>query len=816
MRKKNILLLVLTFMLCGILSAQDNAMVDGTYSTDKINPGKFNEKLFQEMLITRVNSYLDSLGYEGFEQQDFFTVPATMHAEYMAVKQEATNEEAKTYLVKAGGTGIGAELVSKNTIKVSNEYITYNDLVEQIIARWSAGKNQKVLMGQRFFFAGVGAKVEENGKKVFVSMFIGNYASITPLNLNGDYLGKYNYGGDKNSERDFASLKVPVTTKKYGLKPYDEQYCKRVYRKMPNMWDLQEGLSVNEEGEIIFKYNDLKKFRKFMKGSKDALAVDIIQPEQFMCGSDNNADYSRNNLGYMTKRVWSKNLYKKNLAPGEGKKNKVTKLEVVLGYMPEGLNANDVEMNLMVIKEKSVCANIPRSYVDKKIYDYVPKIGMIPDTVITSGVGEYVPKAIKEKFSFRIMFEQGKYDYKPEEMVDVLATLNEPDFIIDKIFITAYSSLEGSAATNAKLQQQRAKSIVSALEQNQNSSIIDSIITAANLKDLQDALKGTIHDAVCTMTMDEAVAYVNANQKELESFLQDTRYADITIWITYDIEGAKEQKFVVSQFNKAIEAKRLDDALAMQKYILKQVVAGKYTESAVTDMKIPEGYDYVGLNMNKIWLTQFIYMDPIDEDYMKSVGDLYGLDNKNIYVDYNDVLCNVTVKDLYDETAVEKLQQRVDNLYNTTINVDLVDLLNIELQYQVMDLYKDSCGYDHPIVVRCLEKMKEIIKFDKLTWQSSLKFASIFINHSEYEYAIRLLEPWVKEEGVPQILLTTYVTLCSKVEYKVHSNNFVYALERLKAINPSIVCDMFKADRLSQQTFVNTKVKQLYCETCSK
>lgn len=782
--------------------SQERFMEDGVYSDDKINPANFKEKLFEKVLIGKVNSYLDSLGLEGFEQNEFFVSPAKAHVDYMIAKQDTKTDDYKSYLVDAGGTGVGAEVAGKITIKVSNEYISYDEVANQIVSRWSAGKPQKIIAGQKYFFAGVAAKVDE--KKVFISMFVGNYASITPLRIDG-------------ASTPTVTLAQPITTKKYGLKPYDEKLCKRVYRKMPNMWDLQEGLSVNDNGEIVFKYNDLKKFKRFMKGSKDALAVDIIQLEQFKCGEDNYVDYSRNNQGYMTKRVWSKKIYKKNLAPGEGRRNKVTKLETVLGLFPTTLNPQDVEMNLMVIKEKSVCANIPQSYVDKKIYDFVPKIGLLPDTVLASGMKEYTPKATKEKFNFRIKFEQGKYDYKPEEMAKVIATLNEPDFFIDKIFIRAYSSLEGSAATNAKLQQKRAESIVKALEENQNASIIDSIETSPNLKDLQEAVTGTQFEQLKDMDLNAAINYVNSNQKKLEPYLSETRYADIDIDITYDLRDAKkEQKYVLKQFNKAVEAKQLDLALSIQKYILKQVVSGRYDDQSVADMNIPEGYDFVGLNMNKVWLTQFIYSDPLDEDYRDRVDQLYNTDIANVYVDYNDVLCEIEVNDLKDEAYVDKLQARVDKLYNTPINMDMVDLLNIELQYQVMDIYKDSCGYDHPTVVKCLEKMKEIIKFDKLTWENSLKFASIFINHSDYEYAIHLLEPWIEDERVPLVYISTYVTVCSKVEYKVHSNNFVKALERLKQMDSKYFCDLFKGDKLSKQTFVNTKAKTLYCETCAR
>jgi hypothetical protein len=180
------------------------------------------------------------------------------------------------------------------------------------------------------------------------------------------------------------------------------------------------------------------------------------------------------------------------------------------------------------------------------------------------------------------------------------------------------------------------------------------------------------------------------------------------------------------------------------------------------------------------------------------------------------VLCEVLIKDLENEKTQQGLQNRIDKMYNTPIRVDLVDLLNIELQYQVMDIYKDSLGYDHPVVVKRMTKIKEIIKFNELTWQNSLKLASVFINHADYDYAVKLLEPWIYDENIPFVLLSTYVTVCSKVDYKVHSNNYVYALERVKKMDQDFFCKLFNSDKLSVQTFVNTRVKQMYCDACKK
>lgn len=784
---------------------QKRFMVGDDYSTDPINPESFNQALFQEVLLYKLNSYLDSLSMEGFQPQELFEKAAREHAIMMAETGNARLDGKGAYktvrdrLIATGGTGIGSEVVARINARVANEYISYDNLAEDCVFRWmSSGRYSKDLLAQKFFFAGAYAQFDESNRRIYVSLYVGNYASM------------------KQADHLYAELTMPPTTKRYGLKPYNDRVCQRALRRMPGYVDLQDGLSVNENGEIIFKHNNLRQIRRFIRSKRDGLAVDIVQKSQFSdCRTQNIVDFTNNNIGVMTKRLWSKKIYKRNIAPGEGRRNRVTKLEVVLGHFPEGLNVNDVELNLVVIKDKIVCANVPPSYVDNSIYDYAPKIGILPDTIVPQGVPEYTPVATSSELEFRIPFEQGKFDYNKEDMTPVIETLNEPSFIINKIHIAAYSSLEGTERENEVLQRRRAESIVKALEANQGAAIVDSITTAPNWEKLKEDVKHTAFDKILDMSYEEAIKYVNKNQKKMEPMLALHRYADVKVWITYDIEGDKEQDYVVHQFNNAIESENLALALSIQKYLFKQVVSGKYNAKAVEGMRIPQGAAYVGLNMNKIWLTQFVYMDPLNENYWEEITDLNKLDGENKFVEYNEILCNIQLADLTNDRFTEQLQRRVDRMYNTVINESTVDLLNIELQYTVMDIYKDSLGYDHPKVVSSLEKIKEIINFDDISWQNSLKLAGIFINNGDYDYAIRLMEPWITKDDVHIDLVRSYIAVCSKVQYKVHSNNFYNSLVRLKDYDKEEFCGLFKhADKLSIQTFTNVQVKQLYCEEC--
>ena len=808
MKRHFLLLLIFSFFITNCIEAQKTFMKDGIYSTDPINPNGFNNALFQELMIYKINNYMDSLGIEGYEVNEFFVKAAQIHAKIMAETQEASLEgndrntrTVRDRLISAGGSGIGTEFVVRVSVKSGNDFITYENMAQQILEKWATGKNAKDLFSQKYFFAGIAAVVDNTGKKAFASMYVGNYTSF-----NADFSG-------------FEQLAVKPSTKQFGLKRYDEKTCRKFLEKNSWLVDLQGHLTIEDGRKIVLKYDNLKKLRRILKDDKDGLAIDIIQKGQFDdCNyMDNIVSYSSINLGYMLKPIFASKIFSSNTAPTEGKKKKQTKVEVVLGVIPDVLDIDDIELNLVMIKNRCACANYSQSYVQSKISDFQPHTVLLPDTIEIKGVNDYVPIATSTELNFRINFEKNKFNYKPEDMVPVLNALNEPSFIINKIFIDAHTSIEGTLAQNTDLQKKRAQSIVKALEQNQNASIVDTIALSTSFNELKTDVRGTKYETVANMSLNDAMNYVNARANEMEHILQKHRYADVVIWVTYDSEGAKEQKYVTEQFNEAVAAKQIDKALSIQKYILKRVVEGRYSDDIVSKMKIPQNRDCVGLNMNKIWLTQYINLDEIDEVYKENIEDLNKLDKSNIYVEYNDILCKVKLSDLSEESYINQLQRRVNALYNTTMNATYVDMLNIELQYQIIDYYQNVLEQDNsPYIASSLEKIKEIINFKEGDIQTAIKLALIFINYADYEYAIKILEPWVTKKDSPLVISSIYAGLCTKIPGKTHSNEFYQVMQNISTYDKKYFCELFKENKFSVQTFINTKVKDLHCKYCTK
>jgi uncharacterized protein YkwD len=810
---KKIGLVLLVLLLVFGVHAQEKLSGEYHSSDQTVDPEQFDTKLLSEIVLQEINMFMDSLGLEGFEKYDFLVPIARDHAAEMAENNNPTTKgKGKTKNIASriqyyGGSGVGDAIVMRYNLKTTEGFLTYREIARGIILKWSSSvKTLRNLRKQQFFLAGVGSALDERQKKVYVSFMMGNYFTK-------------NEGADMIKE-----IEPNVSTGglfpfwRWGVDNYEYLVCRNCKKYFPDLIDLQKGLSINEKGEIVFKYNDLRRFNRLIRRKKDGLAVDIVRKSQFNnCNSPNIVDYSLVNRGIMLKPVYKKKLMKKNRAPAEGKRERVKKLEVVLGEFPEELNPEETELNLMILQDKHVCYNLPPSFVFDAQYEYSQKIGLLPDTIVPEGVPAYKPVATTNKLEFHIPFERNKYTYEMEDIAPVIEALNEPDFIINKVYVEAYSSLEGSIKANKELQENRAESIIDAFRKNQNANIIDSITAAPNWEDFKKDVKDTKHKKLADMSMDEAIEYINDNKlaKELEPILENHRYADISIWITYDLTEGKEEYYVVDQFNKAIKNGDKARALSIQKYMYDQLVKGKYGKTAVENMEIPEGKKYVGLNMNRICMEQILYDDVIDKSYHDKIEMLWELDKENPYVYYNYVYCRVLLEDVTNQYDKEILQDEISYLYDFDLRENVLDLLNIELQYKVMDIYADSVGIDHPVVEKSLDMIKRIINFDEVNWQNSLKLAVIYLNHGDYDYAFDLVKHYADDEDVYPELLYTYISLCSKVDHKIHSNRFARALEKAEKMDNQRFCDFFRGDKsFPSQVFANEKVKELYCDHC--
>ncbi|MCK4662917.1 MAG: hypothetical protein KAT68_08635 [Bacteroidales bacterium] len=766
-------------------------------SSEKIDPDYFNSELFRLALFDEINNLRLKKGNENFFIRELFNDAANAHAKYLAqeniitlAQKDKIKRTTSDRLIFYGGSKNGVELVTKSVISKRGKYYSYKKIAEDIAFKWFVTKKTlKLINNPKYSFIGIGSALDEIGNNIYVSAVFGNYIS-------------FNNGAERRNE-----LKVPYTDNKFGLKPYNESECKKC-KRFNNIEELQKGLYI-ENNKIYFKYNNLKLLKKLLRNPKDAIAVDIVQKTQYPCKGENIIDYNLFNKGVLLKRIYAPKLFKKNLIEGK----KIKTIKVYIDDFPFEIKG-DYELNLIIIKNKHFCKNISQTFIYSGNSDFSKNIELLADTIEINSDFNYRPIADSAVLHFRIPFEKKKFTYKTADIKPFLKSLNEPDFIINELSISAFSSIEGTKEENKILRQKRAESIVKAIKKLQKEDIISDIITGDSWEQFKNDVYRTEFDKLATMSLDDARKYINRINisRKLENILSKHRYAQIDMKVIYDVEGNKEESFVINQFNKAINENDLPLALSIQKYIFKKILNNKYSDDAVFNQNIPEETNFAGLLMNKLWLE--IYIEQADiEDYWQKIEKLKNLEPTNNYILFNYLLCEILFNEIGDERKISDLQNLINELYLSSFSIKTIDALNVKYQLKIIKSLKET-NPDSKIITESLRRLKKIINIKGENMENSLKLAYLFIDHKDYEYAIRLIEPFVERHNVSEELLFTYISLCSFSQHRTFSDRFVRILQKAKELNQERYCELFDGSKFSFQVFENPNVKKIYCESC--
>ncbi len=786
------------------LGAQE---IDKTYiigelvinSKDEADPDQFYEKVVEEIIFDKINYLLEKRGFEQKQKSELLKLAANDQADYMAmtgntelVRDDKTNITTGDRIEAFGGSRVGAELSSKNNIKKGKIPYTYAKIADDIVFKWFAStKKAKLFEGYEYNLIGISVKLDSRKRKVFTSVVLGNYKS-------------FNEG-----PKYVSNLLVPYTKKTYGLKPKDPVFCKKVNR-YENLIDLQKGLYV-EDNAIYFETDNLRSLKKLIDKKKDGLAVDILQKEQFSCAGPNIVDHNLFNQGVLTKRIYSNKLFKNNLANTQ-ENPKAFKAQ--LAVLPEGISDN-YELNLVIIKNKSVCQTVPKSFLNKTSGTYTRNVKLLADTVTINSKFKYIPVADSMQLSLKIPFENNKYTYETTDIEPFLKLLSEPSFLIYNLKITAYSSIEGTDNENKILQQKRAESIIKALNDRQTEIINTQIITDYNWDDFKKDIQKTQHNIMASMSLEEAQAYIRDYKliKELEPVLKNHRYAKIDMKVTFDISGENERPYVLKKFHNALSDGDRVTALSIQKYIMKKVLNYQYKPDVLFELQIPEKKKYAGMIMNKLWLQHYT-KQITNNEFVSGVDNLYNINPENEYIAFNDLYLKIKAEPFGSPEDASNLQTRINRLYYTHLRKSTVDGLNIKLQFKIIN-YADSVVKDNKLREACIDRIKNIVDIKDETLQNSLKLAELFIENNDYQFALKILEPWIYHPNVNEELLFAYVSLCSRYNMRMHTQRFNYAMNRSRELNPRRYCELFNGDNFSFRIFENQEVKNSYCKYCN-
>lgn len=807
MRKKYILAFTFfSFIISGLVAQQSHwdtlsfyKMKENYDYSRNFNPVDFNPEVLRTCVLEMINYVRDNNPNHRSGKLNTHPIldsAANIQADYMASKEERSTKNKGVYKttyrrVKLyGGTQFVDEVVSRTKASDPREHYSYIDLSSSMLLPiLNNRKNSVILLDKRYSYIGIGYEFDENSRNIYFSIVLGNDRTLNPA---ADALKR-------------KELSVPYTKKRYGLSSYDVRNCRRC-EEARNIEAWRDGLKI-ENDEIIFEFDNIRNFRRVVGRKKDALAVDIVMKEQYKCGNENILDNDKVNRGYMIKPMYASKIQSKNQITDR----KSRKLRVSFGDLPREIEG-DFELNLMIIKEKSVCRSIQKMFIEKSSLDHVEKLRFVKD-LSSVETPIYVPVAEQAKIELIVPFQANKYSYKYEDIEPFIKALREPKFDVDSLVITAYTSLEGSDKANEELQRKRAESIVQAIDQQQKRRLTYITKTSDSWELFKRDVKNTKHAELASMSHEQAKKELKGRTlKDLEPMLSKHRFAKIVMNITYDISGKNEQEFVVNKFNNAVKAGDLKMAMSIQKRIIKEVEAGNYNRKVVSDMNIPEESKNIPLLANYYYLQNF-FLENINDAMCQGVDNILKMDPKNIYAFYDNLICKIRNVEFSNENEIREMQSEVDKVYSTKINKTKADALNLELQFKILE-YADTTTSQtmEQLLETTYTKVKDIVSIENNTWMNAYKLATVFIEHGDYPYAEQLMSPFIYSKEISQDFLFTYFSLYSYREELYLSSTFYELAKRCLESDKARFCTLM--NKFSFQVRENLAVKKIFCDNC--
>ena len=593
--------------------------------------------------------------------------------------------------------------------------------------------------------------------------------------------------------------------------------CLSVIAAMPK--EIQFSVKSDNYGNIFFVMNSKDWFNKLIKNNSYGIAVDIITKDQYACGKKNNPPTSWASFGVLLPPVYKNEMKKKLLVDRNGI------ISIPVGKVPNNLLNHEYECNILVLKNKYLCHY--RKFIKIENYKWdLLDMGLYMDTIVYNRKID-TTKNIKsslllqsKRLKFVFPFEKNKSDYSPADMKPLYDSLKLTDYVIKNIEILAYSSVEGPTKRNIELQNQRAQSILSALQSFQTITINASVSSSENWVEFFNDISDTkfANFGKLSQTDIKSKLSVQTISKEIEPILQKHRKAILLIDL--------EKKVVVSyttpaqildQFEKAIINKNIKEAIQIQQVIFSKIVDNTLPNQFLNSMEIPEKSEYSILLNNQSVFKFLIDESGVYETYMQFVK-LHNIFPNDSHIQYN--ICALRFKMwLFENESIDPatFKSEIENLKKYKIPQNLINRMLVNYNIIMCEKYMNKNDFKNKDL--SLQFIYYNYKKLPLKAEDLLSLAQYFVSFSKFDWAIELLKPYIKQIDVNEDLLFYYLNL-TITDSKL-TNTGSYKTYLLNAMNRNKVrfCKMFKSARSGGVTFQlldNDYMKVMNCDNCEK
>ncbi|GGZ84651.1 hypothetical protein [Algibacter mikhailovii] len=613
------------------------------------------------------------------------------------------------------------------------------------------------------------------------------------------------------------SLKLTFSQNTYDIvfpKKGENEKCRtcfEIFNQKPE--DVE--FSITRKGDIVyFQVNDINWFNRLFENSGDGLAVDIVPKNKYSC--------LKNSLpvneirGTLLKPIYSK-LLKKNLElKGE------TNYQVELGKIPKELLNEDLEFNILFLSNRNLC----RYYIiyDLKSYDwdlldmgmYLDELTFTPKQIKSSDDQSFLVK--NKSLKFIIPFNKNQTTFSKTDIKPIYDSLKLTDFNIKTINIKAYASIEGIVKRNMVLQEQRANSIVQALQSFQNPTIETYVTSSENWVEFFNDIEGTKYEYLKPLTKNEVRDKIAGSvSKQMEPILKNHRKAVV------ELELVRKDKYksfssddLITKFNTLIKKKNIEEAKDVQNSIFERLKGKPEELKLLNKMSIPKEQAFIDiLNKNEAFkfMTDFTYALIVYTE----LKELEKLAPNNAAIKYN--LSTLKLK-LWHWNALninrEDLNTQIFSLEKYGVAQTEISRMLVNSHIILSELFSgegDFASKDNSVAF-----VNSNYKKFKLSNNDYLNLAQYLNKYGNPTMAVDLLDGKARTIDIDEDLLFYYLNLSLIDEKLIEDKGYRTIMLNAINMNKARFCKLFNSVDSGGVTFQlleNQFLRKTYCENCN-
>jgi hypothetical protein len=565
-------------------------------------------------------------------------------------------------------------------------------------------------------------------------------------------------------------------------------------------------------GDSVFLvFTEPRLFWQFFQSKKDGFAIDIVNQDQFQCDNIQRLSGTYSHKGYLLEPVYRDDIKKRAVVHD-------TKMVYVFGgLIPKAFSKEKIEANYILLTDQYQCNYTTVVNVDSHAWAMLP-MGLYYDTLTRETLEERY-KDLSKTLRFTIPFAKNTSVYKKEDVRPLYDSLQLTDYAITDIRIRAFTSVEGSLKRNIELQDQRAQSIVAALQSFQPESIKSQITSNENWVEFLESVNGSPYQYLVSMSKDEIKEALKDPKlaDRLEPILAKERKAIIELVLEKRVVYSKATPAELkSYFSQSITTKNIEEAMYLQEIIFHKIEREELPLSFLRELEVPKAIEYGGLLINNAAFSYDHDNQNIFEA-LKTFTELNELLGGNAKIDYNITVLRLKAW-LKTRTLPggDPLRAKVETLEKRGIPKALVTRLMIN--YNIAQAEINYWEGKYPEREKSIRYILDTYKKISLNDADLVSLSRFLAYNSRFEQAERVLEPRIKALDASEDLLFYYVMLTISDHKHTSSTGYRAFLLNVVNSNKTRFCHLFdpvSQGGLSFQILEDQFLKKTWCENCN-